>query len=140
MSFMKKVLSFSILFFVLGFLTHALFFPDVLNNGITDIGALIVPNAKPTSTVTKHEAALTTISFDGQKFSRHNVTVGYTRYIQIVNTSKDKLMWLISTTDELATKRGYGTSELVTMQANKKGTFVVADKNNPQEKLVITVK
>jgi hypothetical protein len=138
---MKKNITLSILFFIFGFLIHALIFPDVMSNGITDVQNIIIPN--PTSPATAgqtNDPLITKISFDGVNFSRHNITIGFTRYVKIENTSSNKLMWLTSSAPQLATTRGYGNSEAVQMQGNKKGQFVVENKNNPEEKLVITVR
>ena len=136
---MKKNLILFTFFFISGFLTHAYFFPDFLANGITTIPQLVMPNPTPTTT-TQNETLITKVYFDGQNFSRTNIKIGFTRYIQIINTSKDKLMWLQSNHPELTTSRGYGESEAAQAQFNEKGQFVVADKNNPDERLVITVK
>jgi hypothetical protein len=136
---MKKLLLPIALSFILGFLTHALLFPDFLNNGIVSVQQLALPNPSPTKNSVL-DPLMTKVTFDGQKFSRHNITIGFTRYVQISNTSQDKLMWLISNDPNLTTPRGYGYSETIQKQFNKKGQFIVEDKNNPQEKLVITVK
>lgn len=138
---MKKNIILSIVFFALGFVTHALFFPEILANGITDIRNVAVPNVSPTSALGSQEGPLITkVEFDGKRFSKHNITVEYTRYLHIINTSKTEQMELIGTTKELTTPRPYGESEAIQTQFNQKGQFVVADKNNPNEKLVITVK
>lgn len=138
---MKKNIILSILFFAFGFLTHALWFPDVLSNGITDVQNLVIPNTTPTGAPGQpNDPLITRITFDGERFSRHNVTIGFTRYVEIVNTHPTKRMSLFSSTPALTTPRAYAESEAVKMQANTKGQFVVADKNNPNEKLVITVK
>ncbi len=138
---MKKNLIILVVAFAAGFLTHAFFFPDILSNGITDIGQIVLPN--PTSTQTKSvtsDPLITTIYFDGERFSRTNVTIGFTRYIQIINNSKNKLMWLISNEPSLTTPRGYGYTEAIEKQFNKKGQYIIENKNNPQARLVITVK
>ena len=136
---MKKNLILFTFFFIAGFLTHALVFPDFLANGLLTIPNLATPNAQPTSAA-ENEPLMTKVYFDGQNFSRTNIKIGYTRYIQIINTNKEKLMWLESNHPKLTTSRGYGESEAVQVQFNEKGQFVVADKNNPSERLVITVK
>lgn len=138
---MKKNITLSIFFFIVGFLTHALAFPDVLTNGIADVKQIVIPDTqtKNGATVT-NDQQFTKITFDGERFSRNNVTVGFTRYLQITNENEAKLMWLVSDIPELTTKRGYGQKEAVQTQFNTKGQFVVINKNNPQEKLVITVK
>ncbi len=136
---MKKNIFLSILFFAAGFLTHAFFFPEVLQNGFSDVKQIVIP--EPTTVGgTQNDPLITKVTFDGKKFSKHAVTIGFTRYIQIVNTNETELMSLIATTPELTTPRGYGHMEAVQMQFNKKGTFAVADRNNQNEKLIITVK
>jgi hypothetical protein len=114
-------------------------FPDFLANGFTDISKVIIPEPTPAGTQ-DIDPLITKVEYDGTKFSRHNVAIGFTRYIQIVNTSKTDLMWLQSNLPELTTTRGYGEAEAVKAQFNEKGTFIVRDKNNPNEQLVITVK
>ena len=136
---MKKRLILFVVAFVAGFLTHALVFPDFMSNGFTDISGIVIPQSTPAGSQ-QIDPILTEITFDGNKFSKHNVRVAYSRYIQITNTSSSTLMWLESNLPELATVRGYGESEAVKAQMNKKGIFVVQNKNNPGEKLVITVK
>src|SRR5688500_8786928 len=91
---MKKNIFLSILFFGLGFLTHAFFFPDILANGITDVQQIASPNAKQTSGSENNDPLFTEVTFDGKRFSRNNVTIGFTRYIKIVNTSETDLMEL----------------------------------------------
>ena len=137
---MKKSLITIIITFSLGFLTHAFFFPDVLTNGITDVKNIIIPNSGSTANSQTNNPLFTEITFDGERFSRHNITIGYTQYIRIVNTSDSKLMELVGSTNALTTNRGYGESEALQMQFNQKGQFAVVDKNNTEEKLVITVK
>lgn len=136
---MKRKLVLFIFIFFCGFFTHALFFPDFLANGFTDVSKIVIPEPSKTPVQATNQQ-LTVVEYDGKKFSRHNVSIGFTRYIQIVNTSPDKLMWLTSNHPDLGTVRGYAESEAVKTQMNEKGTFVVQDTNNPSEKLVITVK
>lgn len=129
--------------FAAGFLTHAIFFPDTLSNGFTDISNIVIPNnitPSGSAASANEDPLVTKIEFDGEHFSKHNVTIGYTRYIQIVNTSKTSGMSLASNMKELNTARPYAESEGIQTQFNTKGTFVVQDRNNPSEKLVILVK
>lgn len=128
------------LIFIAGFLTHALFFSDILTNGITDIKRIVQPHPISTQATNNENSLTTTISFDGEKFSRNNITISFSRYLHITNTSSEKLMWITSDNPQLATNRGYGNSETVKARMDKKGQFVVIDKNNPQEKIIITVK
>lgn len=136
----KKLILFGFVF-GLGFLTHALFFPDVLANGFTDVSSIVIPNTAPTQAVAgAHYSFMTTITYDGTHFSRHNVAIHVGNYLMIKNVAKQKLMWLRSNDPKLATVRGYGESEQVKERMDNKGTYVVEDKNNPSEKIVITVK
>jgi len=137
---MKKILLFIILAFTAGFFTHALLFPDFLANGITNVAEVNAPNVTPTQASTMHQAFETYISYDGSKFSRHNITIERGSYLIITNISKDQLMWLESKNPLLATPRGYGESEAIRQRLDITGQYIVTDKNNTQEKLVITVK
>lgn len=138
---MKKALLIVVLGFVAGFLTHALFFPDVLANGISDITQVVLPLPTPTQAAGGTQSSfITTITYDGTRFNRHNITIDVGNYLIIVNGAKQNLMWLVSNDPNLATTRGYGDSEQVKERMDTKGQFVVEDKNNPQEKVLITVK
>ena len=136
---MKKNIFLSLLFFVLGFLVHSFFFPDFLANGISDVEKIALPDANTTQNGNQ-QAFETKISFDGDRFSRHNIAIEVGSYLIITNTSPTKGMWLIATTQLLSTKRSYAESEAVRVRLDDRAQYVVADKNNPQEKLVITVK
>lgn len=133
---MKRILLI-ILTLSLGFFAHAFFFPDLFISTPHDV--LSAKTEKDAPKLSK-DAPSTQITFDGKHFSQHHITISFTRYITIINMSKDTLMNLSSAATSLATPRGYGYTEAVTMQANKKGEFTVTDTHNPQEQLVITVK
>jgi hypothetical protein len=135
----KKNIFLSLLFFIFGFLTHAFFFPEILSNGFVDIKSLIVPDSQ-TQVTDQNTGFKTEITFDGERFSRNNITLQTASYLTIINKSKDKQMWLNSNNPLLATKRGYGESEAIQLRLDQKGQFVVSDKNNPNEKLIIVVK
>lgn len=137
---MKKTLLLCIIVFASGFLTHALFFPEVLSNGVMDAKNIIIPNTNQAAESEANDPLITKIEFDGERFNRHNITIGYTNYLHIINTNDSKLMELVGTTKELTTPRGYALSEAIKVQFNERGQYAVADKNNPDEKLVITVK
>lgn len=129
------------LIFVAGFLTHALFFPDVLANGFTDVESIVIPIPTPTQSAAGPQYAFqTTITYDGAHFSRHNITIHVGNYLIIKNISKTQLMSLASNDPNLATDRGYGESEQVKERMDSSGQYAVEDKNNPQERIVITVK
>ena len=136
---LKKLILFGV-FFGLGFLTHALFFPDVLINGFSDVQSIVIPNVSPTPAQDVNSTFMTKITYDGKHFSRHSLVIPPSSYIKIENISTDTLMWLISNNPDLATPRGYAESEEINVRLDKRGTYVVEDKTNPQERLVITVK
>lgn len=126
--------------FGLGFLTHALFFPDILANGFTDVSSIVIPNTAPTQAASSPQDKFeTVITYDGAHFNRHNIKISVGNYLTIRNMAKQNQMWLISNDPNLATNRGYAESEQVRERMDTKGDFAVADKNNPQEKLIITV-
>jgi hypothetical protein len=141
---MKKNVLLTILAFSLGFLTHALFFPDMLAHGLDSFlpkDASTDPTTNTTVQNPDNSTFMTQIAYDGEQFSRHNITIEVGSYLTITNTNKDnKLMWLLSNNKLLSTGRGYGQSEQIRVRMDQQGTFAVIDKNNPQEKLVITVK
>ncbi len=142
---MKKSIIVCIVFFTLGFFTHAFFFPDFLANGLEafmpkDTTADPAVNAAPQNQ-SDNNAFMTSITYDGEHFSRHNITIEVGSYLTITNTGKNnQLMWLFSNNKQLTTNRGYGESEQLKVRMDARGAYAVIDKNNPQEKLIITVK
>lgn len=134
---MKKTLVCSILAFGIGFAVHAFIFPDVLTQ---QQGSLQHVLSITTQATPEPDSQTTIITFDGKKFNTHRVFIGFTRYVRIINTSKENLMWLISDNPSFATTRGYAYQEVVQEQMNKKGISVVRNKNNPQEQVKIIVK
>lgn len=140
---MKKTLLTLCVGFVLGFLIHALVFPDLFANGI-----ILLPPA-PTGTAQNGTTPAVqqnpvpqeqTITYDGSTFSRNNIRVEVSRYVSIVNESKTNKMFLASTYPALATPRPYGYKEEVRVRMDTIGQFVVYDKENPSLRLVITVR
>lgn len=127
--------------FGIGFLTHALYFPDIFANGIVDVQRIALPNTVPTQGPGANSSEFETkITYDGKHFSRNNITIGVGNYLMIINNSADKLMWLQSNEPSLATMRGYGELEAIRQRMDASGQYIVVDKNNPREKLIITVK
>lgn len=127
--------------FILGFVTHALYFPDILANGIVDVQRIALPNTVPTQGASNGTDEFETkITYDGERFSRRNITVKVGNYLTIINSHPEKLMWLNSNEPALSTSRGYGKSEAVRHRMDAGGQFVVVDKNNTQEKIIIIVK
>lgn len=137
---MKKGLLLFILGLFAGFFLHALAFPDLFSNGI-----FILPQAPSVTPGTARPAPQTTsmeniVTFDGQHFSRTNISMQSTRYIIIRNESKTTMMSLSSTLSALSTPRPFSYKEQVRTRLDKPGQYVIADSTNPQERLVITVK
>jgi hypothetical protein len=142
---MKRSIFLSIIVFFLGFLTHALFFPDMLANGLDSFlpkDTAIDPQVNTAvQNNNDHGAFLTQIEYVDGQFSRHNITIEVGSYLTITNTNKDnQLMWLYSNNKLLSTNRGYGESEQIRVRMDEKGQYAVIDKNNPKEKLIVTVK
>lgn len=130
--------------FSAGFLTHALFFPDFLANGIifqpdTFFSNLGAANSASNQTQkpTTHENLVT---FDGSKFSRSNITLTVSDYLSIRNDSNEKQMLLISDASELTTPRPYAYKEQVRARLDKEGQYHVLEKNGSNARLTITVK
>src|SRR5271154_4173737 len=93
---LRNLLLFSFIF-GLGFLTHALFFPDVLANGFTDIESIVIPIPTPTQSAGGQQYSFqTTITYDGTHFSRHNIAIAVGNYLAIKNIAKQNLMSLVS--------------------------------------------
>ena len=138
---MVKLFIVLLLGFGLGFITHALYFPDILANGIVDVQKVVLPNSVPTKALGTNTSDFETeITYDAKQFSRNNISIGVGNYLMITNTTDTELMWLNSNDPALSTSRGYGKSEAVKNRMDSGGQFVVVDKNTPNEKLVITVK
>lgn len=136
----KKLLIFGVIF-ALGFFTHALFFPDVLVNGFADVSAIVVPNTSPTpGGQDVNNTFMTKITYNNKRFSRHSLVIPIESYVQIENQSETDRMWLVSNNPLLTTPRGYSYTEQILVRLDHRGTFVVQDKNNPREQIVITVK
>ncbi len=139
---MFKVLILLFFSFMAGFLLHALVFPDLLSNGILFPSArsILSNDISPTPSRQKPpDQAVYTVTFDGERFSRTNLTVPFSRYLAILNDSQDRLMLLLSNQKGLTTPRGYGYKEEVRVRQDTKGQFTVQEKNSGAT-MVITVK
>jgi hypothetical protein len=112
----------------------------VLVNGFSDFQSIVIPNLSPTPAQDVNSTFLTKITYDGKHFSRHSLVIPPASYVKIENISKDTLMWLISNQPDLATPRGYAQTETINARLDKRGKYLVEDKNNPQERILITVK
>lgn len=140
---LKKLLL-VVIVFILGFFTHALFFPDLFANGIMLSSDALFSNVKTASSASNQQAEaekhVVLVTYDGTSFSRTNVTVPLSDYIVIRNESQDTQLWLAADMPELATSRGYAYKEEVRVRLDKKAQIHVLNKLNPQARLIITVK
>jgi|GEM_PF-1766459 len=139
---MKKVVLFLIIGFLGGFFTHALLTPDLFSNGILFLPqtnqATIPTEGKQQATPTPNPLE-TIITYDGTDFSRTNIHIEVSRYLTIINKSKEKQMNLVSNEEELSTPRPYAYMEQLHTRMDKPGTFIVNDRIDPTIRLVITV-
>lgn len=135
-----KVLLFIFMAFVIGFFTHAFFFPDFLPNGLQDIAAsnFLLPAQNKSNIQT--DSFITYVNYDGNQFIPQHVTILKGNYLAITNTSKDKLMWLSSDNDLLNMERGYAQSERLQVLLPKVGEYTVVNKLNTQAQLSVKVK
>lgn len=136
---MKRILLSSIIAFLVGFLTHALFFPDLLSNGILFKPEVLISN-EPLKTVQELEANEYVVEYKDGKFSRSNITVPVGRYFILINKDPEKLMDIVSTLKTLSTPRPYGLEEQIRLRLDTKGQFYIQEKENKSNQLMITVK
>lgn len=138
---MKKLILVLLIGFICGFLTHAVFFPDLFAGGIFLLPQ--APQNAPQQGQTSSQIQVvneTKITFDGTSFSRTNVRMESSRYISITNMSQNTTMDLNSSEPGLSTPRPYAYLETVRTRIDKPGQYVVADRKNPTVRMVITVK
>lgn len=136
---MKRTLLVFIIAFVLGFITHALLFPDFLSNGIVFKPEVLLSN-EPLKTSSEPIANEYTVEYKDGKFSRSNITVPVTRYFILVNKSKSSLMDVTSSLKPLSTPRPYGFGEQLRLRLDTKGQYYIQDKTNNENQITITVK
>lgn len=136
---MKRILLISVLFFGFGFIVHALFFPDLLSNGILFKPEVLISNdpIKTLETIEKNEYI---VEYKDGKFSRSNITVPVTRYFILINKSENSLMDVLSTVKGLTTPRPYGFGEQLRQRLDTKGQYYVQEKGDSTNQVVITVK
>lgn len=120
--------------FIAGFLVHALFFPDVLSNGI-----VFIPDQKAESQQGSARSIFTDIVFDGKRFDRTNVTLRVSDYLSITNESEGASMMLVSSEEGLSTPRPYMYTEQVRMRMDIPGTYYI-EETTTGSKLAVTVK
>lgn len=136
---MKRAVLLFIIAFSIGFITHALFFPEVLSNGILFKPEVLI-STDPLKTFEKPEENEYIVEYRDGKFSRSNITVPVGRYFVLINKSPDTLMDVVSTLEPLSTPRPYGLEEQVRLRLDSKGQYYIQEKENKNNQLVITVK
>ena len=136
---MKRTVLLFIFAFGIGFITHALFFPEVLSNGILFKPEVLISN-DPLKTFETPEENEYIVEYRNGKFSRTNITVPVGRYFVLINKSPDTLMDVVSTLKPLSTPRPYGLEEQVRLRLDSKGQYYIQEKENKNNQLVITVK
>lgn len=94
---------------------------------------------KTQSAFTRKDTSEITVNFDGKQFIPDHVEGKVGKRIEIFNKSTDKLMQLMSDTEELNTTRGYGESERFRAVIMNPGEYTVIVKDVPSAKLVVTV-
>ncbi len=124
------------LFFSLGFIVHALFFPSLLidrfSTKITKQEAVSIP--------IEQNKSLTTVYYRNGVFEPSIVQIRKSYYVRIVNASKNELMWLTSESPLFRTLRGYGESEELKTILYDPNTYTVSSTLHPDKTLRIIVK
>lgn len=136
---MKRTILVFLVSFVLGFFSHALFFPDFLSNGILLQPDVVISN-NPLQTLDQVEPSEYIVEYKDGKFSRTNITVPVGRYFVLINKDENSLMDVVSTLEPLSTPRPYGLEEQVRLRLDSKGQYYIQEKDNEENQLVITVK
>ena len=128
-----KLLFLSIFLFILGFLANAFFFQKNT--------AQIISLSQPSILGIKgSDQFITHINYNGNDFKPDAVVVTKGNYIAITNSSKDKLMWLVSDNPDLSTSRGYGEGERLQLALQKSGEFQITNKLNLKARATVIVK
>lgn len=128
-----------LLFFSLGFIVHALFFPTVLTKNITVFTKRVI-DQKPAPTLDTSNKALTHVLFDEGEFDPQVVVIRKSYYLGIMNISEKELMTLTSDNPLLITPRGYGLSEEHIVQLYEPGDYTVSSLLHPDRELKVIVK
>jgi len=128
-----------ILFFSVGFIVHALFFPTVLTNNFL-LYTKYSSEKRQISAVKDVNKSLTLVSFDEGEFDPQVAVVGKSYYLGITNMSGKELMTLTSENPLLRTPRGYAESERLVVQLYQAGEYTVSSALHPDRTLKVIVK
>ena len=119
--------------FILGFLANAFLFQKNT--------AQIISLSQPSILGIKgSDQFITHIDYNGNDFEPNAVVMTKGNYIAITNSSKEKLMWLVSDNPDLNTVRGYGEGERLQLTLQKSGEFQITNKLNFKARATIIVK
>lgn len=134
-----KVIFFIVTAFVVGFFTHAYFFPDLLPGNLSDMAANTFLQPVQNKNTVQPDPLITYVNYDGDRFIPSRVSILKGNYLAITNMSKDKFMWLSSDNELLITERGYAESERLQVLLPKVGDFTVVNRLNTRAQLSVNV-
>jgi hypothetical protein len=135
-----KNLSLIVVCTLIGFYSHAIFFPDFFYNGLKVHTEKNIPLSAEKQNTKQTLITVSYVNYDGHQFAPRVVNVKASYWIAITNNSKTKQMWLISDNPLLNTERGYGYTEQLKKMLYKQGTYTIQDKLNPDAKFTLIVK
>lgn len=120
--------------FSLGFMAHALLFPDLFSQTFNLNRA-----ADKVLGETQKEAAksLTISYFKNGRFHPGKIWIKKGYYVGLENSDEDSLMWLESETESLSTVRGYGFGEQLKALLPEEKTHLVKEKNTGASLIIV---
>ncbi len=137
----KKIFFLFFLFFLLGFIVHAVFFPDLLLNRFISFDTeLIGPQNKTVTPTPLFGSSTSVVLYENGRFHPSSAVLKKSNRLIIKNNSKDEPMWLESEAEFLQTSRPYGYSEALNIILPQAGTFSVKNKLDPENSLILTIK
>lgn len=137
----KKILLY-LLIFIVGFISHAIFFPGlfiVTNQAETTVRKELGLPAK-NKTIKEPNPLYVYVSFKNGEFSPKTVTMHRAMYLSVINEDDSELMWLESPFKSFNTLRGFGKSEQLVERLDELTSFTVTEKNNPNAILNVIVR
>ncbi len=91
----------------------------------------LVPSKPVDSTVlgqSSDGSFITTVTFDGTRFTPRIVHIRAGNYIVVKKTSKKELMWIQSDLPSASTTRGYAEGEQIQFTSSSLGTYTISNK------------
>ena len=132
---MKRIIFF-LLIFSLGFFSHYLVVRFKVKP--LDPATYLMLSAEPL-VEGSNGTFITYVEFDGESFKPNKINMKKSDYLAITNKSTEKFMWLVSASADFSTVRGYGEGERLTVNPLESGTYLVANKDNPNKTLEVVV-